>query len=91
MGYNPPAHRSSLVLTAAERAIIARAVADQDLPAVDDQGFWSASVIDTVVDALCDLMLSEGFHGEWQPTPLGREIEALIDKLDGLLDESAAA
>jgi hypothetical protein len=91
MRHNPPAHRFLLDLTEAERTIITRAVAGQALPGVDDRGFWSASVIDTVVDALCDLMLSEGFHGEWQPTPLGREIEALIDKLDGLLDESAAA
>ena len=83
--------RSPLVLTEAERALIACATAGHDLPAAEAAGIWSAPVLDAVVDARCDLMLSEGFHGEWQPTPLGRAVEALIDNLDGLLYASAAA
>ncbi len=77
-------------LTPAERALIARAAAGRELPGTAGQ-VWTAATVDTAVDALCDLMLAEGFHGEWQPTPIGREIEALIDKLDRLLDEPAAA
>ncbi|MFO1169338.1 MAG: hypothetical protein U1E49_00035 [Hyphomicrobiaceae bacterium] len=77
-------------LTPAEWALIVRATAGHALPGTVGH-VWTAAAVDTAVDALCDLMLAEGFHGEWQPTALGREIEALIDKLDRLLDQSAAA
>ncbi len=78
-------------LTPAERALIARATAGRELLGAGGQVVWTAAAVDAAIDALCDLMLAEGFHGEWQPTPIGREIEALIDKLDRLLDEPAAA
>lgn len=87
----PAASRLQSPLTEPERALIARAAADCDLPGPDVAGFWTAPVIDSIIEALCDLMLREGYHSEWEPTPLGREIEALIDKLDGLLTETVAA
>lgn len=82
---------SPLVLTDAERALIVRARARHDLSAVAAPDLPQTAAIDAAVDALSTLMLAEGFHGEWQPTPLGREIEALIDKLDALRDDFAAA
>lgn len=84
------ASRRPLPLTAAEQAIVARACAGTSLVLEGEPAAWPLARIDAVIDALCGLMLRDGYLAEWEPTPLGREIEALIDKLDHLLTETAA-
>jgi hypothetical protein len=93
----PPATASAkagqrpLPLSPSERAIITEACAERGIVVEGEPAAWPLAHLDAVIDALCDLMLRDGYHAEWEPTPLGREIEALVDKLDGLVTETVAA
>ncbi|MEZ5926839.1 MAG: hypothetical protein R3D57_20925, partial [Hyphomicrobiaceae bacterium] len=74
-------------LTNAELAIIRRAGSRRVFGADGRElEAWSREDIEQTLDLLGQHLIACGFHGEWQPTDYGVEIESVIGKLDDVLE-----